>query len=228
MLRLDDKYIKNQNARKKVLLKNTPISKEAIDIIIQYDPIVHDDEKLRRIQRLDLQSISSFSFFKSVIKKDNEDKLKPAFILLFAPGITWPLILTLPIFYGIPEIIKASYRTATRKMPTYRGEEIDSYLEKLEQLTTEDFEEFLEKFINHSQVVGSTHDLCSINRNFITSLTTGEKDEPKPTRVTKLKAIENYLQMPSNIQSRLYKILVDDLRMLSTSITAQSLPRLGR
>lgn len=228
MLRLDDKYIKNQNARKKVLLINTPIFKDVVDIIVQYDPIVHDDKKLQRIQNLDLQSKSSFSFFKSVIKKDNVDKLKPATILLFVCGITLPLILTLPIFYGIPEIIKASWRTATRKMPTYSGEEIDSYLEKLEQLTTEDFNQFLELFVEHAQVVGSIHDWCSINSDFIKNLTTGEKGEPKPTRVTKLKAIEDYLQMPSNIQSRLYKILVDDLRILSTSTTALSLPRPGR
>jgi hypothetical protein len=230
MLRFDDKYIKNQNVRKKVLLINTPISKDVIDIIVQYDPIVHDDKKLQRIQSLDLQSASSFSFFKSVIKKDNVDKLKPVTILLFAAGITCPLILTLPIFYGIPEVIKASWRTAarkmptySRKMPTYSGEEIDSYLEKLEQCTTEDFNEFLKTFIRHAQVVESTHDWCSINSDFIKNLTTGKKGEPYPTRLTKLKAIEDYLQMPSNIQSRLYKILVDDLRILSTS-----LPRHGR
>src|SRR5690242_8361049 len=108
MLRYDYKNIKNQIARKNVLLEYTSLFKEATDIITEYDPIVYTDKTLQRIQNLDIKSTSSFSFFKSVIKKDNEDKLKPLVILLVAPGVTCPLLLTLPIFYGIPEIIKAS------------------------------------------------------------------------------------------------------------------------
>jgi len=168
-------------------------------------------------RKFDMASVSSFSFFKSIVARDTTDNyINELTLFCCAIGITWPLVAGGYAFWLIPEIPYAAYKTFKRKTPLCTGEELYTYVQHLKNMDDCEFNRFLAKFIKNAHTVPSVHsDACTSNQMLIMDLKDWDprvsRRETK-NREEKIKSIIKYLQNPALSIGKLYKILTDNLR----------------
>lgn len=207
MLLKNKKNSKFTDSRRITIKNNTPLIDDVINIINDYMKLDLDQKQIERSQIFDMNAASSYSFFKSTLKRGNQEwGAALGYKLWWGLGpLSVPLFLTAPVTYYIPILLKACIKTATRK-PTYLGEDIAFGLENLKNLDVVHFDTFINHFIKIARTL-PTHNnfIYSVKKAFIYHL------EDASTPLDKLEVIEQYLKQPSNSQSRLYQLLVDKL-----------------